>query len=411
MRIIRIAVILIAVTSVPFLAHAAGVQLTSSTQYLWYQDFLSNETDQSDIAEYLRLNVKQLDKDGKINVYGYGRVTWQLETSDEARPELGSDTQGRLYYLFLDCSDVLKGHLDLRAGRTYVYSAAISGTIDGAYLDFKKLGPVGATVFGGRRVIFDNKSEIGTGGDTLAGASVYFDTEKYATHVEASYGRKYAETDLAQENVGLDFSTTPHQRAGFFGRLQYDTVADKFSEILVGVKLVPLKDLILRPEYYRSRATFDKFSFFRFFNVNNYEQLSIGAEYYLTADYRVYARYAREDFDDGATADLYKIGLLARPIKALTLDASYEKRNGFAGALDGFRFKGDYRIHRATVSAGVDYDDFRREDSREGTAKKYWGGVAYELSKMFSVAGRFEHNVNFTFDHANQGFVALNVNL
>ena len=383
--------------------------MTSSTQYLWYQDFLSDDNDQSDVAQYLRLDVTKLDKDGKINVYGYGRVIKQLSTSVEDRPELADDTFGRMYYLYLDYRDVVKDHLDLRAGRTYVSAAAVSGTIDGLYLDFRNLGPVGFTVFGGRNVIFDNKSEIGTGGDRLAGVSVYFDTIKY-THVEVSYGWKYTDSDLARENVGLDFSTTPHEKFNFYGRLQYDTVADKFGEMLFGAKLAPLKSLILRGEYFQSHPTFDKFSFYSFFGVNNYKELSLSAEYQLTSDYRVSGRYAREDFGGDATANVYEIGLFARPIKDLILNAFYEKRDGFAGELSGFRLNGAYRIYKAAISAGIDYDDFRRESSREGNARKYWAGVEYELNKMFSAVARVEDNTNFSFNHSYQGFAALNVN-
>ena len=186
MRIIRIVVILMAVACLPLLSHAAEVQVASSTQYLWYQDFLSDDTHQSDAAEYLRLNVTKLDKEGKINLYGYGRVIKQFTTSIEDRPELADDTFGRLYYFYLDYRDAVKDHLDLKAGRTYVSQAAISGTIDGVYLDFRNLGPVGVTLFGGRNVLFDNKSEIGTGGDAITGMSVYFNTIKY-THIEVSY--------------------------------------------------------------------------------------------------------------------------------------------------------------------------------------------------------------------------------
>ena len=96
----------------------------------------------------------------------------------------------------------------MRVGRTYVNAAAISGTVDGLHLDVKNLGPFGVTLFGGRNVMFDAQKETGTRGDALTGMSVYLDTIKN-THVEVSYGRKYADTDLARENVGLDFSTTP----------------------------------------------------------------------------------------------------------------------------------------------------------------------------------------------------------
>lgn len=409
MRILRIVVMLMAVACVPLLSHAAEGRVTSSTQYLWYQDFLSDDDDQSEVAQYLRLNVTKLDKEGKINLYGYGRVIKQISTSFEERPELADDTFGRLYYFYLDYRDAVKDHLDFKAGRTYVNAAAVSGSIDGLYVDLRKLGPVGVTLFGGRSVIFDNKSEIGTSGDTLVGMSVYFDTIKY-THVEVSYGRKYAESDLARENVGLDFSTTPHAMVNIYGRAQYDTEAEEFGDLRFGVKLAPLSNFILRGEYFQSHPTFDKFSFYSFFNVNNYKEYSVAAEYQLNSNYRINGKYAREDFGNSATANLYGIGFLARPIKDLTLNASYEKRNGFAGELSGIRFNGAYRIAKAAISAGIDYDDFHREFSREGHAKKYWAGVDYELSEMFSAVARVEENTNFLFNHSYQGFAALNIN-
>jgi hypothetical protein len=410
MRILRFAVIILAVVCLPLLAHTAEIQMTSSTQYSWYQDFLSNDEDQNEIVEYLRLNATKLDKEGKLSIYGYGRVIYQFSDSVEERPEIANDTFGRMYYLYLDYRDAIKDHLDLRAGRTYVSAAAVSGTVDGAYLDLKNLGPLGVTAFGGRRVIFDNKSEIGTSGDSLWGGSVYFDTVKF-THIEASYGRKYAEDDLATENIGLDFSTTPHEKINVYGRMKYDIVSSRFNEVLLGAKVAPVKDLVLRGEYYYSYATFDKSSFYRFFNINNYKEIGIAAEYQLSADYRIYAKYANEDFGGDETANLYDLGIFAHPIKDLTLDASYEYRQGFTGRLNGIRFHGAYRIYRATILAGIDYDDFRREDSREGTAKKYWAGLNYEITKMFGAVLRLEDNKNFLFDDSFQGFVALNINL
>jgi hypothetical protein len=180
--------------------------------------------------------------------------------------------------------------------------------------------------------------------------------------------------------------------------------------LLFGVKLAPLKDLILRGEYYQNHPTFDAFSFYRYFNVNDYKEISIAAEYQVTSEYRVVGKYAREDFGDDASANLYDIGLFARPIKDLILNVSYEYRDGYAGQLNGFRINGVYKISKTAISAGIDYDDFRRESSRDGTAKKYWAGIMYEHSKMFSASARFEENINYNFDPGYQGFAAINVN-
>src|SRR5450631_1559813 len=234
-RLIRLSAVLLVIACVPVSSHSTEVKITSSTQYLWYQDFWADKN-QNDVAQYLRLNLTKLDKEGKASIFAYARITKQV-TSDE-------DLQGRFYYFYVDYRDALKDHLDVRAGRTFVNAAAVSGTVDGLYLNVKNLGPVGVTAFGGREVIFQDKQEIG-GGNAMVGGSIYLDTVKN-THVEVSYGNKYRNSNFARENVGLDFSTTPLEMANLYGRVKYDTISTEFNELLFGTKLAPLKDLILR---------------------------------------------------------------------------------------------------------------------------------------------------------------------
>ena len=99
MRVMKFLAILMALASMPLLSHAAEVKLTSSTQYLWYQDILAADKDKTlqDAAEYLRVNVTKLDKEGNMNIYAYGRATKQVSTSQ--------DLQGRLYYFYVDYRD------------------------------------------------------------------------------------------------------------------------------------------------------------------------------------------------------------------------------------------------------------------------------------------------------------------
>ena len=400
MRVVKYLVMLMALACVPLLSHAAEIKMTSSTQYLWYQDILVDKS-QQDAAQYLRLNVTKLDKDGKANIYAYGRATKQVSSNQ--------DFQGRLYYFYVDYKDALKEHLDMRLGRTYVSSAAISGTVDGAYFDLKNIGPVGMTVFAGRNVLFDDKREIGSRGDAITGASVYLDTVKN-THVEVSYGRKYTDANVARENVGLDFSTTPLDKANFYGRVKYDTIAQTYNEMLFGAKIVPIQALAIRGEFYQSYATFDTVSIFSIFSVSKYQEKSVVAEYTINANYRLSAKYAREEFGDDEKADAYEVGFVAKPIKDFTLNANYKARNGYAGQLSGIRFFGEYKIAKAALMAGVDYDDFRRQDSRSGVAKKYWGGVNYTFNKAVSAVLRVEDNVNFNYDSNYQGYGAVQLN-
>jgi hypothetical protein len=255
MRFTRLLVILLALACWPIFTHAAEVQLTSSTQYQWYQNFVVNKG-QDDVAEYLRLNLTKLDKEGKINLYSYGRVTNQLSYNE--------DPLGRLYYAYLDYRDACKNHLDVRAGRTYVNAAAVSGSMDGLYFNVKNMGPLGFTVFGGREVIFQDKKEIG-GGNAITGGSIYLDTVKN-TRLEASYGKQYRDSEVVRENLGFDFSSTPLDMISIYGRAKYNNLASEFNELLFGAKLLLFKDLVLRPEYYQSRPTFDNTSIYTIFN-------------------------------------------------------------------------------------------------------------------------------------------------
>jgi hypothetical protein len=409
MRIPRTVALLI-LAAAPSLARAAQVQVTSSTQYLWYQDYQSDHG-QQDVAEYLRLNAFFGEKDA-FKVYGYGRLVGQLYQPTESRPEITDQLIGRLYYLFLDYREAVPGHLDLQAGRLYSTTAAATALVDGLHLDLKHLGlaGLGATVVGGRRVLLDNRSEVGTGKDSVWGASLYYDTVAL-THLELSYGRFYAEKDLARDNLALDVSTTPHAMVNLYGRATYDFVSSRYGEVLAGLRLMPISALVLRGELYESVPTFDKYSFYTFFNVNRYREASLGLEVRAFDFLSLEGRYAHEGFGEGATADLWEAGARIRPVQALFLNASYEKRQGYAGRLGGLRLDAGYKIAMATLQAGADYDDFRRQESRDGTAKRYWGGALWDFSKVFGVQARVEMDMNYRFSRAYQGWLAANVHL
>jgi len=411
MRIQRLVALLIAAVLAP-IARAGDVQVSSSTQYLRYPDFLNDkDTDQQDVAEYLRLNATFGEKKN-ITVAGYGRIVGALVTSVEPRNELADDVTGRLYYLYLDYRDVLPGHLDLRAGRTFVGTNAIPGIVDGAQLTARDVGVkgFGVSAFGGRRVFLDNKSELPFDDDYMMGGGVTFDAVAQS-HAELTYGREYRAAELAREELALDLTTTPVGAVSVFGRAKLDLIESRPNELSLGVKYAPIPGLVLRGEVYDTVPTFDRESFYRFFQVEHYRQYSAGAEYRVLPWLRLEGSYAFEKFDADESANVWSAGFRAKPIAGLFVNASYEGRDGYAGRLGGLRASAGYTISRATLMAGADYDDFKRQDSRDGTAKKYWGGVDVEITKHVGAAVRFERNENFLFDASYQGFAAVDVHL
>jgi hypothetical protein len=386
----------------PLRAEAVDMRVTSSTQYLWFNDFIISD-DVETVAQYLRLNVSKLDAAGNITINGYGRATRQFTKNE--------DVEGRLYYLSLSYRNLLPDVLDLQLGRHFIYLPAGSGLIDGATLDFKSVGPLGFKLVGGRDVRFvAERNEITGGKDRLMGASIYSDAVA-RTHIEAAYLLREDNGDTAREIVGASFSTYFPGNVAVYADTKYDLLTESTAELLVGIKYAPIERLSLKAEHYQSFPQFDATSIYSVFAVNEYTEKLIAAEYGLTDAYRIALSYAREDFNDGEDADLYEAGISARPLKNLLLNVSYSVRKGFGGQLDGLRFHGAYRRGMNSFSAGADFADYRRDSIAENqTAKKYWMGAEHKFTQDTSLTARLENNVNINFENNYQGVVALNAN-
>jgi hypothetical protein len=106
---------------------------------------------------------------------------------------------------------------------------------------------------------------------------------------------------------------------------------------------------------------------------------------------------------------VYDVGCLARPLRELTLAGSYQKRDGFSGELSGFRLNAAYDLKNTRIQAGIDYDDFTREDSRGDIATRYWTGASYQFNQLIAVTARMEWDVNYRDSASWQGFTAVTV--
>jgi hypothetical protein len=383
-------------------ARAAEVKLTSSTQYLWFNDFVADE-DVEAVAQYLRLNVSKIDAAGDVTIAGYGRATRQFSENE--------DVEGRLYYLALDYRNLIQGHLDAKVGRHFVYLPAGSGLIDGATLDIRNIGPLGLKLVGGRDVKFSpERNEITGEKDRLTGASLFTDAIT-RTHIEVAYLLREDHGDTAREVVGASVSTYFPGNVAAYGDTKYDLLTKSTAELLAGLKYAPADRLTLKGEYYMSYPQFDATSIYSVFAVNQYREKLIAAEYRLTDAYRLSFSFAKEEFNDGEDADLYEAGISARPLAHLVLDGSYSVRNGYGGTLDGLRFLGSYTMGRTVLSAGADYADYRRDSlATDQIARKYWAGVGRKFTDDTSLTARVENSVNATFARSYQGLIALNMN-
>lgn len=230
------------------------------------------------------------------------------------------------------------------------------------------------------------------------------------SHVELSYGIKYDDSDIVRETLGFDFTSTPFKNFNIYGNTKYDVISESTSELLVGIKVSPINNLSIKGEYYESFPTFDTNSIYSVFAVDKYKEKSLKAEYQLNNNYSFNIGYSKEDFNNDKNANLYEVGVFASPIKNLTMNANYEKRTGYAEQLSGIRLSADYKFSKTLFSAGIDYDDFKRDASRSSVAKKYWIGAKHDIYKNTTAVLKLEDNENFNYNHSYQGIIALNVN-
>lgn len=375
---------------------AADIHGKSSTQLLWFNDF--NNGRQIELGEYLQVSVTKLDKDGKFNIYGYGRGTQDLTN--------GEGLNGRLYYLYGDYRDLFD-KLDVKLGRQFVNLSAGTTIIDGAQVDLKNIGPVAFTVLGGRDVVFGIDGELSHDGNYALGMAAYL-TGFRKTDLDVSWFRKWDEGDVSRDIVGGSFKQYLFDSVKLYSNARYDLTSEVFNEVLAGIKYFPTANLIFTGEWFQSYPTFDTTSIFSVFAVNRYQEGVVRADYTINENVAVNAGYSRQDYGDDGTANVYEVGCTLRPINTLTIGLAYDRHDGFGGHLDGGTFDATWDATKEiTLAGGLAVDAYNRDffptTSGDQVAQKYWVGGKYKMGRNMSASLRLEDDVNVTYNSNVQG--------
>ena len=380
-------------------AWALEIRGRSSTQFLWFNDYYNGR--EIELAQYLRFAVTNIDKDGKFSIYGYGRVGAFLSNGDRENEDRGN---GRLYYLYGLYRDI-GGRLDVKVGRQFNNLSSESALIDGASFDLKNVGPVGFTFLGGRNVVFGLNGEMGHTGDYATGMAIYLQGFPN-TDLDISWFRKWDEYDVARDILGASFKQYLFQNMKLYGNARYDIVSEVFSELLGGLRYFPTANLSFTGEYYQSYPTFDTTSIYSVFAVNRYKEALFRADYTISEKLAVNFGYTRQDFgDDDGWGNVYIVGFTFRPFDALTIDLDYDRSTGYGGDLNGATLEANFdATPQLRLAAGVAYDVYQRDSmTGEETARNYWLGARYKMTKSLSASLRVEQSVNKTYDSNMQG--------
>ncbi len=378
--------------------YSAEIHGRSSTQFMFFNNELI-ERRQVQFAEYLRLGITNIDNEGKFNIYGYGRLNQDLNA--------GEGGGGRLYYLYGDYRD-LYGKIDFRLGRQFVNLAAGSAIIDGALVTLKNVGPVAFTVLGGRDVIFGETGELGAGRNTALGlAANLVDFQK--TDLELSWFRKWDQGDVSRDQIGAAFKQYLFNSLRLYGNTRFDLATETFNELQAGVKYFPQSNLIFTAEWFQSYPTFDYTSIYSVFAVDRYQEGIFRIDYTFNEMVSVNAGYNRQFYDEGATADVYHVGIGFRPIEHFKLGVEYDKRHGYYGSTNGFIADALYELGTATeISGGINYDVYQRDSlTNDEIARRYWLGGKYKIARNMVVSGRIQNDVNIHYKENISGRLAF----
>lgn len=375
---------------------AADIHGKSSTQLLWFNDFYNGR--QIELGEYLQFSVTKLDKDGKFNIYGYGRGTQDLTN--------GEGLNGRLYYLYGDYRDLFD-KLDVKLGRQFVNLSAGTTIIDGAQADLKNIGPVAFTVLGGRDVVFGINGELSRDGNYALGMAAYL-TGFRKTDLDVSWFRKWDEGDVSRDIVGGSFKQYLLDSVKLYSNARYDLTSEVFNEVLAGIKYFPTANLVLTGEWFQSYPTFDTTSIYSVFAVNRYQEGVVRADYTINENIAINAGYSRQDYGEDGTADVYEAGCTLRPINTLTIGLAYDRHEGYGGHLDGGTFDVTWDATKELMLAGgLTVDAYNRDffptASGNEIAQKYWLGAKYRMGRNMAASLRIEDDVNVTYNSNVQG--------
>jgi len=371
----------------------------SSTQAMWFSD--ESGKDHFDLAQYVRASARQFDSKDTLQVWGYGRLSGDLQDED------GVDD--RLYYLYLDKREAVKA-TDLRVGRQFFFVSAGSGLVDGARLDTRIAGPVAFSVVGGRNVLFDATGESTRRGDLAVAAQASL-TNLPNAYLDVSYYLTYDENDLAKELIGLSGSKRFDKYCEVYTRLRYDVISEVFGEIQAGARSAYFPKLVLNAEYFRSIPVFEATSIFSVFAVDRFQEILLRADYDLTPKVSLSGEYRNENFSGGDEANVGEAGVRYRSKDGMSVYGAGIWRVGTGGNLAGFELSGDLVLRKDyLLSAGVQRDSFKRELTNSyDDATRFWAGVEAKLRKNVSASARIEDTISDQVSKDVRARLALNV--
>lgn len=368
----------------PGLASGASLDGRASTVFQWWER-ADDGRDVAPFTQYLSFAATDLVKGQDLSVRGYGQLGKDVAG--------GEPWTGKVYYLYADWNDLVKEHLDLRAGRQFAQNAAGSAVIDGADLTLRGFGPVSLRAFGGGDVQYENEYQSG---DAAVGASLVLDGVR-GTFAEVGVFAKTDEWDFSRLILGLSASQDLWTWGRAYGDLQYDYLGYAVNELLLGVRVYPAAEWTVAAEYFESLPVFDATSLYSVFATEKAEEARVKVTWSPLPTFRMYGGLSRLWYDGGERATEYELGGRVYAIGTGWADARVTHRQGYGGDLATVRVAlgRDFLRRKLAAEAGGEYASFeRQEDAEENDTWAYWGELRYRCTGKITTTARLENLVD-----------------
>ncbi|PLX88654.1 MAG: hypothetical protein C0618_03845 [Desulfuromonas sp.] len=389
-----------------FVSQALAVTVSgrTSTVLEWF-DTAEEET-AVPLYQYLNLNVTNIADKG-WHLRSYGRLSGDL--NDEV------DADSRLYYVYLQKRNLLK-KLDLKLGRQFIITAAGASLVDGIYLDYRNLGLVNLAFFGGGDATFYDGYHAD---DTVIGGELY--GQFFGTLAASiSYMQKWDQGDLSHELLGLDLEYDVRE-LDVYSETQFSWLTDEVTYFVLGGNYQPNTKWTLNTEYLYSLPVFSSTSIYSVFAVDEYQELSLEANFRIDNGFNAFGRYVHEYYESVDDANVFEAGIE----KLRTLNFSGYLIGTYRGDDDGQDLYGAkaYAAYlfspKAEAGIGFHYDVLERElgfisdgtDSRvdDTTSQRYWIDATTYITPKLNVQGKLEYVQSDLWDEYTRGRVRLNI--
>lgn len=382
-------------------AQAATMSGRSSTVFEWY-DTGQGET-ATPVYQYLLFNARDVMADG-YNFRLYGRL------ADDLSDEADEFAESRLYYAYLEKKGFVDG-LDFKLGRQFLNTTAGASLMDGLYLDYHNLGPMGIRVFGGGDVsYYENYSAE----DLIDGVELYgrFDDLR----AELSYVQRWDESELANELFGLNLDYDYADLLNLYTEVQYNYLNDSISYFTAGANYHRVQQYSVRLEYLYSLPVFSSTSIYSVFAVEDYQEILAELTYRFEdhPGLRAFGRYTREIYQDFSDANVFEVGIEKIRTDRYSGYLSGVYRDDDDGQdLAGFKLYGAYLFNEdIRIGAGAHVDTLERrldDQDDETTSMRLWADATYYLTKKIDVQAKVERTESDLWDDYYRGRVRLNV--